>query len=197
MYIMREKSMEIYVSGDVEMNGPQLGYNSVLSIGLVALDIDKNVHGKFSVNLDLIENGGEHPDTMAWWAKNQKAYDATRVDTVHPSVGIRNMVDWINNLKGTKLFMGFPAVYDFAAINWYMSTYTGEAPFGHSGVMDLKAIAYAMLKPKKFKETAKRNFPKRWFDNLPHTHIAVDDALEQGMMGINILRELHGLPPIK
>jgi hypothetical protein len=31
--------------------------------------------------------------------------------------------------------------------------------------------------------------PKHWFDQLPHTHIALDDAIEQGALFCNMLRE--------
>ncbi len=33
----------------------------------------------------------------------------------------------------------------------------------------------AVLKTE-FRETAKRKMPKRWFDKLPHTYVALDDA---------------------
>ena len=29
--------------------------------------------------------------------------------------------------------------------------------------------------------------PKKWFDPLPHTHKALDDAIEQGALFCNIL----------
>jgi hypothetical protein len=31
--------------------------------------------------------------------------------------------------------------------------------------------------------------PKRWFDKLPHTHRALDDAIEQGALFCNMLAE--------
>ena len=42
---------EIYVSTDVEADGPIPGPNSLLSLGSVALRADKTVLGEFSVNL--------------------------------------------------------------------------------------------------------------------------------------------------
>jgi hypothetical protein len=38
-----------------------------------------------------------------------------------------------------------------------------------------------------YREATKRNMPKRWFDELPHTHHALDDALEQGSLFCNML----------
>lgn len=34
--------------------------------------------------------------------------------------------------------------------------------------------------------------PKRWFGRLPHTHRALDDAIEQGVLFCNMLTENLG-----
>ena len=34
--------------------------------------------------------------------------------------------------------------------------------------------------------------PKRWFDEAPHTHNALDDAVEQGRLFCNMLQENTG-----
>ena len=45
---------------------------------------------------------------------------------------------------------------------------------------------------KRYRESTKPNMPKRWFDaDLPHTHNALDDAIEQGALFCNMLAELH------
>ncbi len=31
--------------------------------------------------------------------------------------------------------------------------------------------------------------PRRWFEKLPHTHVALDDAIEQGALFCNMLAE--------
>lgn len=38
-----------------------------------------------------------------------------------------------------------------------------------------------------FRETVKRNMLKEWFDSFKHTHVAVDDAIEQGTLFCNML----------
>jgi hypothetical protein len=40
-----------------------------------------------------------------------------------------------------------------------------------------------------YRQSTKRNMPKRWFEDLPHNHIALDDAIEQGALFCNMLRE--------
>ena len=62
-------------------------------------------------------------------------------------------------------------------VYWYLIKFTGKSPFSHSA-LDIKTYAMAVLK-KNYRESTKRNMPKHWFDQLPHTHIALDDAIEQ------------------
>ena len=44
-----------------------------------------------------------------------------------------------------------------------------------------------------FFKSGKAYLPKRWCEDRPHTHVALDDAMEQGVMFCNMLWEnLHG-----
>jgi hypothetical protein len=65
--------------------------------------------------------------------------------------------------------------------------FVGENPFGHSA-LDMKSFAMAVMKSG-YRASIKRNMPKRWFDPLPHTHVALDDAIEQGALFCNMLDE--------
>ena len=46
----------------------------------------------------------------------------------------------------------------------------------------------AMLKSP-YRESTKKNMPKRWFDPMPHTHLALEDAIGQGALFCNMLIE--------
>ena len=39
-----------------------------------------------------------------------------------------------------------------------------------------------------YRDSTKKQMPRAWFDDLPHTHVALDDAIEQGALFCNILR---------
>ena len=54
--------------------------------------------------------------------------------------------------------------------------------------LDIKSFAMAVLKSN-YRESTKRNMPKRWFEDLPHTHVALSDAIEQGALFCNMLAE--------
>ena len=75
----------------------------------------------------------------------------------------------------------------FLFVYWYMMRFVGESPFSHSA-LDIKTYAMALLKME-YRAAVKRNMPKRWFDRLPHSHKALDDALEQGALFCNMLAE--------
>jgi hypothetical protein len=54
--------------------------------------------------------------------------------------------------------------------------------------LDIKTYASAMLKLP-YREAVKRNMPKRWFSEKKHNHIAIDDAIEQGELFCNMMKE--------
>ena len=80
------------------------------------------------------------------------------------------------------MFVAYPVAFDFMFVCWYLHRSTGENPFSHSA-LDIKTMAMVML-GKEYRRSTKRNMPRRWFDDLPHTHLALDDALEQGVVGV-------------
>jgi hypothetical protein len=84
--------------------------------------------------------------------------------------------------------------FDFTFIYWYLMRFVGRSPFGHHGI-DIRTYAMAMMK-RGYKASAKGDYPRRWFDDLPHTHVALDDAIAQGALFCNMLNEnLHGEGP--
>jgi hypothetical protein len=176
---------EIYVSTDIEADGPIPGPHSMLSFASAAYTANKRLVGTFSVNLETLPDANAHPDTKAWWDRNPEAWTACRHDCHEPKQAMEDYVRWLKQLPGKPIFVGYPAAYDFMFVYWYLIHFTGESPFSHSA-LDIKTYAMAVLKTE-FRETSKRKMPKHWFDALPHTHIALDDAIEQGALFCNIL----------
>jgi len=178
---------EIYVSTDIETDGPISGPHSMLSFASAAYRADKTLVATFTANLELLAGAAGHPDTMAWWRENQAAFDATRVDLETPEAAMCRYVDWVKSLPGKPVFVAYPAGFDFLFVYWYLMRFAGESPFSFSA-LDVKTYAMALLKSE-YREAVKRNMPTRWFDDLPHTHVALDDAIEQGALFCNMLAE--------
>ncbi len=178
---------ETYVSTDIEADGPIPGPHSMLSLASAAFSEEKELLSTFSVNLRPIAGASPHPVTMAWWAKNPEAWEACRVDPRPAEEAIPAYVAWLRTLPGRTIFVGYPASFDFLFVHWYLIRFAGESPFAQSA-LDIKSYAMALLR-RPYCESNKRNMPPRWLDPLPHTHVALDDALEQGALFCNMLRE--------
>lgn len=181
---------EIYISTDVETDGPIPGPHSMLSIGSAAYTADKQLLATFSANLETLPGAQAHPKTAAWWATQPEAWAACRKDLEPPEAAMRRYADWIKGLGGRPVFVAYPAGFDFLFVYWYLVRYTGDSPFSHSA-LDMKTFAMALLKTG-YRDSTKTNMPRRWFDKLPHTHVALDDAIEQGALFCNMLRENRG-----
>jgi 3' exoribonuclease, RNase T-like len=183
---------EIYVSTDVEADGPIPGPHSMLSFASAAYLADKTLVGTFERNLDTLDGASADPKTAAWWQTQPEAWAACRADTKSPAQAMKDYLAWLEQLPGTPVFVGYPAAYDFMFVYWYLIRFVGKSPFSHSA-LDIKTYAMALL-GMPYRESSKQNMPRRWFDDLPHTHVALDDALGQGALFCNMLAEARAKP---
>jgi hypothetical protein len=178
---------EIYVSTDIETDGPIPGPHSLLSFASAAYRADKTLLGTFSANLHTLPGASGHHETMAWWQTQPEAWAAARSDLRDPAEAMRAYVAWVKALPGTPVFVAYPAGFDFLFVYWYLIRFAGESPFSFSA-LDMKTFAMALLRTD-YRQSVKRNMPRHWFDPLPHTHRALDDAVEQGALFCNMLAE--------
>jgi hypothetical protein len=178
---------EIYISTDIETDGPIPGPHSMLSFGSAAYRPDKVLVDTFAANLDTLPGASGHPETMAWWPGQPEAWAEARRHPEDPAEVMPRYVAWIKKQPGKPVFVAYPAGFDFLFVYWYLIRFAGESPFSFSA-LDMKTYAMALLKSE-YREATKRNMPKRWFDPLPHTHKALDDAIEQGALFCNMLHE--------
>jgi hypothetical protein len=188
-----------YLSIDIEADGPIPGPFSMLSFGVVAFDEKGHEIGAHARNLELLPHAIQHPETMAWWAKNQEAYDRTRVDCAPPAVAMDDFAAWMHRLEGKLTVLGYPASYDFMFLYWYLMAHKAQGreggqrvgldykcPFGFQA-LDIKTLAMIPLACD-FREVGKRKMPKAWFEGQPqHTHDPLDDARGQGMLFFAVL----------
>lgn len=181
------RGVEVYVSTDVETDGKIPGLSSMLSLGAAAFLADGTMLGTFQRNLLTLDGAQGDPDTMEWWSKQGEAWDAIRKNPQNPSDVMLEYVAWVEGLGGKPVFVSYPACFDFLFTYWYMIRFAGRSPFSHSG-LDIKTYAMAVMGTP-YRESTKKNMPKRWFGQHLHTHVPVDDAIEQGQLFINMLKE--------
>ena len=104
---------------------------------------------------------------------------------------------WLDEMRryGRPIVCGAPSGFDFTFIYYYFQRELGESPVGFAS-LDLRSYAAAVMK-RQYRQVGKRQLPPNWIDaGLPHTHIALDDAIEQGCILINMIRANLGLPSI-
>src|SRR5512134_2910689 len=99
--------MEIYVSTDVETDGPIPGPHSMLSLGSAAYTADKRLVSTFSANLETLPGATAHPKTAEWWATQQEAWAACRTNLETPEVAMTRYTNWIKELKGKPVFVAY------------------------------------------------------------------------------------------
>jgi len=178
---------EVYVSTDVETDGPIPGPHSMLSFASAAFLADKTLVDTFSANLKTLPEAVADPATISWWQRHPEKWAAARTDLQDPEIAIRRYLAWIHKLPGRPVFVAYPAGFDFMFVYWYLIRFAGESPFSFSA-LDIKTYAMALLKTE-YRDSVKRHMPRRWFESHSHTHIALDDAIEQGLLFCNMLAE--------
>ena len=183
---------EIYVSTDIEADGPIPGPHSMLSLASVALRRDKTVVDEFTVNLEPLPGAAPHPRTMLWWEGHKDALAKARENPQDPAEAIPRYAKWVQKLPGRVVLVGLPAAFDFMWVYWYLQRFTDGTVFGHSA-LDIKSYAMAVTR-QPFRDCVLDALPSEWRDYLPYTHVALDDAREQGALFCNMLRANEAQP---
>ena len=181
---------EIYVSTDVETDGPLPGVNSMLSLGSAAFRVagrEKHLVSTFSVNLETLPEASPNPRTMEWWAGQPEAWSACRRNPEDPASAMARYAAWLHGLGDLPVFVAWPLGFDYFFVHWYMIRFTGSDPFRRNGI-DMRSFAMAQLH-RDYRASGKKALPRRWFDEAPHTHVALDDAIEQGALFCNMAIE--------
>ena len=185
-------SRQIYVSVDIEADGPIPGPYSMLGLGAAAFDLGSPTPrvpiSTFEAALHPLPEAGQDPDTMRWWATQPKAWAHVQKNCEHPAVAMARFVTWLDALPGKPVFVGYPVTFDFLFVYWYLRYYGHGSPFGFQG-LDIKTLAMTKLNLP-YKQCTKRRFPKRWFaGGVPHDHTALADAIGQGVLFVNIMQD--------
>jgi hypothetical protein len=125
---------------------------------------------------------------MMQWGKSQKKdWEACRKNLQEPKEAMFKYFEWINKLPGKPVFVGYPASFDFNFISWYLIKFVGKNPFLYLA-LDIKSYAMAITR-KPFYRVTKKTRPKRGFDRNEKSHVALDDAIEQGLLFCNMVLE--------
>lgn len=187
--------MITYISIDIETDGPLIGKNSMLSLGAAAFSFNyldgKDPFSTFEVNLEPLP--GSIPDQATideFWVKFPEAWKLATENQKPAYDAINSFLTWYQELPNEKIIAGYPSCFDFAWLRHYVILLTGKDSLKHES-LDIKSLASAALK-KPFNEVKTSRMPKEWRNKKARVnHKAVDDAISQGVMLMEVLRSLQ------
>src|SRR6185503_10483883 len=115
--------------------------------------------------------------------------DGLLADGADPGTAMAELTDWVERVAAGRrpVVVAYPACYDWMFLYWYLLRFTGASPFGHSGCLDMKTL-YATKADVPLSRAVKRSMPRHLLSDRPHTHNALDDAIEQAELFANLMR---------
>jgi DNA polymerase III alpha subunit (gram-positive type) len=181
----------IYISLDMEADGPVPGRNSMLSLGAVAYDADGTEIGWYGQNLSPLPGAEQNPATMLWWANYPQAWATITANPQEAGKVMQNFAFWLDALcrthKAEAVMVAYPASYDYDFVLYYARRFLGSDPFG-GRVVDMRSMAMGLLGGD-YRTAAKARMPDAWFaGNTPHTHVSWEDARAQGELFVAMLK---------
>lgn len=187
--------MTTYISLDIETDGPIIGINSMLSLGAAAFSFDyydgSKELGTFEINLEPILGAVQDKSTMEeFWALHPEQFEYATSNQNDCVYAMTQFNMWVKQLPKPILAAAYPDSFDFAWVRYYLLRFAGEDTLGYES-LDIKSLACGLLK-RPFVGIKTSNLPEKWRDRESRVaHRAIDDALQQGTMLMNMLREAN------
>ena len=182
------------ISFDIETTGLVGGTHSMVALGAVAYRDGKEVSDFYGC-LKEWEGSERDKDTMLFWAKNRAGWDAMRKLARPPEEVMQEFYDWALALPAPRTLAAWPATFDSAFLFWYLNKFVGidavNTLFKQYRALDIRSYVSALFAVP-YSEAERRILPPEWKEDLPYTHNALDDARQQGVTLMNILKASAG-----
>ena len=177
---------DLYFSADIEADGPIPGPYSMLSFGLA-------VGGRF----DGTEFEARDPSAQTFYrelapisenfepdALEVSGLDRERLmrEGSRPEDAMTEAAAWVEEIAGADrpVLVAFPAAFDWLFLYWYFVRYSKKgSPFNFSSCLDIKTI-FQQRAGVVLDRAGLGDLPPALQSDRPHTHNALDDAIEQG-----------------
>ncbi len=177
-------SQDLYISVDIEADGPIPGPYSMLAFGFAVAATFDGAHFEprdpvASTFYRELKPISDDFDAAALKVSGLDRAALARAGT-DPTAAMRAAAEWLHGqANGRRLVMvGYPVVFDWMFIHWYFVRFVGESPFGFSGALDMKTM-YQQKARVPLELAGRTDLPPDLGSRRPHTHNARDDAVEQ------------------
>jgi Exonuclease len=189
-----ESRPDLYISADVESDGPVPGVFSLLSFGLAVVG---RYDGRRFERQRLRERTfyrelrpiSEHYEEEAL-AVNRLDRDRLLREGAPPEQAMTDAKEWVMSLSDghRPVLVAYPVAFDWSFLYWYFERFAlGGSPFGHSSCLDIRTL-YQAITGTVFDRSGKDAMPQFLRPREPHTHDALDDAIEQGELFANLMQ---------
>ena len=179
---------DVYISADIEADGPIPGEFSMLAFGFA-------VAGRFDgTTFTPVDTANEtfyrelKPITERF---DPEAVAASRLDRNalknrgdEPAEAMTEARKWVKQIakRYRPVLVGYPVVFDWMFLYYYFVRFaSGGSPFGFSSCLDMKTM-YVTKANTVVTRATKSQMPPFLLSSRAHTHNARDDAIEQADM---------------
>ena len=165
----------------------------MLSLGSAAYTETGDLLGTFTVNLENLPDAAADPIVSRWWQTQAEAYAACRENPESPELAMPRFARWVTATagKGRPILVAWPVSFDFPFVAYYLNRFASGNVFGFKAI-DLQSLAMGVLAKPRISLIVKEQLPRHWIPLRAHTHVALDDALEQGELFLSIRRAMRG-----
>jgi DNA polymerase III epsilon subunit-like protein len=182
---------DVYISADVETDGPVPGPYSMLSFGLV-------VAGTYDG--ERFERApADAPTLYRELAPISPAFESEALEVngldrerlvlegTAPPLAMAAALEWVEHVAGDgrAVLVAYPVAFDWSFLYWYFVRFASRSPFGHASCLDIRTLYQAGAQTV-FDLSSKREMPRELVPSRAHTHNALDDALEQAELFCNV-----------
>lgn len=184
---------DLYISADVETDGPVPGPFSMLSFGLSIVGTydggrfaRTTPHSGSTFYRELKPISGEFEQEAL--AVNGLDRDALLEHGDEPKQAMTEAAEWVERVSRDfrPVLVAYPVAFDWSFLYWYFARFSDRpSPFGHSSCLDIRTL-YQTIAGSVFDRSGKESMPDFLKPGDPHTHNALDDAIEQGALFANL-----------
>jgi len=184
---------DLYVSADVETDGPLPGVNSMLSMGFAVAGVFSQ--GRFEA---------ADPEAQTFYRELRPAFDAVVPEALavtgldrdalaregaDPADAMTEAAAWVREVAGEcrPVLVAYPLSFDWLFLQWHFLRFGRDgSPFGHSSCLDAKTILQVKT-GEVLDEVRRDRLPEAVRPTRPHLHHALGDAIEQAELLARLL----------
>jgi hypothetical protein len=190
----REARPDVYISADVETDGPVPGPFSMLSFGLAVVGrydgrrFERLAPRDRTFYRELRPISDQYQDEAL--AVNGLNREQLLRDGMPPDQAMEEAATWVGSVSDghRPVLVAYPVAFDWSFLYWYFEQFARSgSPFGYSSCLDIRTL-YQAVTGDVFDRSGKSAMPESLRPTEPHTHHALDDAVEQGELFANLMQ---------